>query len=1036
MKKKRAFRIFISSPDDVSAERKSAREIIEKVSNRLEGPVTLELSPFFWEEHPQAATGEDFQAQIPGPALFDLVVCILWSKLGSPPKEKLHRRQDKTPYESGTQLEFEESIAAFGRHGKPVVLVYRRTDRPKLDIDAEEQPARRRDWDQLQRFVHHWFEDRSSGAPNLPLRYYSGPAEFEKLFWEHLRNLPQLAQAQAASEGRTVDPHAGPRLTAWPRNKSPYRGLEVFDLDHEPIFFGRTRARDAVTKSLRKRAKEEACPCILIYGASGSGKSSLLRAGVLPQLLRPGPAWDDGPDVDQWRWAVFRPTDTPLGGDLLDGLARALLSQGAENQLGQRALPELADIGWDEAALADQLRHRPQSLGSFLRPALEKAGAPPLAAVPGTREKLVRLALGLDQLEEIFTAQVRETGSTESRERFNAESRVRFFHAVDALARSGLVWVAATLRSEFYPRCDEHPELVELSRGEGEYRLLPPTEEEVRDMILRPAETVGLEFEVFSSEEARQWKLGDAEPRRLEERLCADARSSPEGLPLLEFALNQLFLRCPSGLLTHRAYEEMERLTGVVAQQAEAIFNARLRDATETEAALTGILWQLVRLSEKENEPAARQPAPYETLIRGPADAPFPAAKALVDVFVENRLLVKDLDPERHPFVSLAHESLLRVWPRAAEWVKRNNGALRLRERVSNARKRWEASGDKVNTLLAGLDLAEAEKLLPRQMGEDGLAVLDATNQKFIQASLAHRAARQKRERRAFLAVAAMILALAAIALWRGQVAREQESLAVANARAAREQEAKAKARSLEAEQRRTEAENQTTRANTATEEAARNLEEARRLLKVAARNDVEEARSNFRQGAQARAFALLARAFRYDPAVPGGSEAAIHWLHVSGLRPPRAHLLGHTAPIKKAEFSKDGRRFLTVSEDRTARLWNPQTGESVGRPLSHIRSPDLASVCANGSLVFTVVDERTVQVWSTEDGEPFGEPMGGKAPLRQAAISADGSRALTLHEDARAYLWDPKSGKIVSDLAGGEHDLVWAYLLKDGRRV
>ena len=121
----KTLRIFISSPGDVGREREISQKLISRVEASFGGRVVLQ--PYYWEHEPMRATRGDFQDQIPEPETFDLVVCVLWSRLGSRLHPGKHCREDGTPYASGTEYEFESAIRGFAARGKPDLLVYRRT---------------------------------------------------------------------------------------------------------------------------------------------------------------------------------------------------------------------------------------------------------------------------------------------------------------------------------------------------------------------------------------------------------------------------------------------------------------------------------------------------------------------------------------------------------------------------------------------------------------------------------------------------------------------------------------------------------------------------------------------------------------------------------------------------------------------------------------------------------------------------------------------------------------------------------------------
>ena len=205
---------------------------------------------------------------------------------------------------------------------------------------------------------------------------------------------------------------------------------------------------------------------MLVFGASGSGKSSLVKAGLLPDLAIPGMIGR----VGLVRRAVMRPSDA--AGGPLDALAGAILST--------TALPELAGLRFTPERLASLLRKAPAEALIALEQGL---------AVAGTKGELAeaaeaRLALVVDQLEEIFTI-----------EGLGLEEREAFVTALGALAVSGIVWVIATMRSDFFDQLETVPSLVSLSAGEARFLLLPPNEAEIGQIIREPAQEAGLRFE-------------------------------------------------------------------------------------------------------------------------------------------------------------------------------------------------------------------------------------------------------------------------------------------------------------------------------------------------------------------------------------------------------------------------------------------------------------------------------------------------------------------------------------------------------------
>jgi hypothetical protein len=163
--------------------------------------------------------------------------------------------------------------------GRPLLRVYRNLLKltPPLE-PKEEREAFLRQWDSLQEFFAHW-ESNSQGNLAGTFNKYCNLEEFEELFREDFRTF------LTKEIGRETGPKASStKMRRWKSN--PFRGLNFFDFEHAPIFHGRTKAIGEVLQALEAQAKGQR-PFVLIVGASGSGKSSLVRAGVLPLLALP-----------------------------------------------------------------------------------------------------------------------------------------------------------------------------------------------------------------------------------------------------------------------------------------------------------------------------------------------------------------------------------------------------------------------------------------------------------------------------------------------------------------------------------------------------------------------------------------------------------------------------------------------------------------------------------------------------------------------------------------------------------------------------
>jgi WD40 repeat protein len=707
-------RVFLSSPGDVGLERLLAVRVLERLQGEFAAAVVLE--PILWEDLPLRAT-EHFQEQIVPPSQTDIVVAILWSRLGTRLPADKFRRADGSPYQSGTEWEFEDAVRSYQERGTPDLFVYRKTSEPQVSLNREDEIAERlRQKKALDAFVDHWF-----GNPNDSFKAafttFETPDQFEEKLESHLRatireRLPSFPSGEAPP-------------TRWYRG-SPFRRLEVFEFEHAPIFFGRTQAIGAVCDAITRQARLSRA-FVLVLGMSGCGKSSLVRAGVLPVLTQSGIV--EG--VDLWRRCVFRPGDSAT--DPLDALAHGLLSA--------NALPELEALSFPANVLAEHLRRAPHGADGPVRMALAR-----VAESAQTRDRLprrpeARLAVVVDQLEETFTRPLLSTADRE-----------KFLSALAALARSGVAWVVATMRSDFYARCAELPELVALKEGTGQYDLLPPTLGETGRIIRHPATAAGLAFEE-----------DPATGRRLDEALHESAFKNPQSLPLLEFTLDELYRRrTATGQLTWSAYRALGGLEGAIGHYAESVFQD-LDPAVQPE--LPALLRALVTVGTSEGEPVGARRAPREAV------AATEGRTVLLDDLIKARLVVTDSSPDGAPTVSLAHEALLRHWDRLSAWVQANRKELNVHARVATSLERWREGGRTADLLLPdGAPLEEGLALL-RSWGNE----IPEAEREFISLS-ADWARRNRRLKRIAVAALAALTLVAVVST--GVASREA---AVAN---------------------------------------------------------------------------------------------------------------------------------------------------------------------------------------------------------------------------------------------------------------
>jgi hypothetical protein len=596
-------RIFISSPADVRPERLRAEQIVARLDREFAHHFHVEA--VLWEREPLVATHHFQDAKnIPPPSSTDIVIVILWSRLGVPlPADKYRGAVSGRCPVTGTEWEFEDALAGAREHnGVPRLLLYRKTPSPIAALDDRAAVQHRLEQLELvEDFFARWFRSADGQSPTAASHSFAATGEFEEKLYDHVRAiLTERAGAMAKGVIRWSEP--------------PYRGLLSFDYEQAPVFFGRTRARNEL-RELLARQIERGVTFVLVFGASGSGKSSLVKAGLLPDLMLPGMIGR----VGLVRRALMRPSD--MGSDALFALATAILSPAA--------LPELTALHYTPERLCALLTKLPQEA----RLPIEQGLAVAATASGLTDIAEARLIIVVDQLEELFTS-----------ESFGQPGREVFVAALESLARSGLVWVVATMRSDFFDRLETLPALITLSAGEARYLLDPPDEAEIGQIIRQPAAEAGLRFEHDTATGAN-----------LEETIRQAVSSGHGALPLLSFLLDQLWQRrSEAGELTFAAYRDLAGLEGAIGRRAEEVFQAQ---PEAVQRALATVLRALVTVG---GSTATSRSAP---LSRFPAGSP---RRALVDAFLDAgaRLLVAE-GSSGTAQLRLAHEALLSHWPRA-----------------------------------------------------------------------------------------------------------------------------------------------------------------------------------------------------------------------------------------------------------------------------------------------------------------------------------------------------------------------------------
>ncbi|NJR61943.1 MAG: peptidase C14 [Cyanobacteria bacterium CRU_2_1] len=452
----------------------------------------------------------------------------------------------------------------------------------------------------------------------------------------------------------------------------PYKGLEFFDCnDEDPkYFFGRDRLIGQLLDHVRTHN------FLALVGASGNGKSSVLRAGLLHQLQL-------GRRIagsDRWRIRMTRPDRQPM-----QNLALAFVDEG------------LSDL--DRAEALGRATGLLNQGASGLQRLVQASTAP-------------RVMLVIDQFEEVFT----RCDSIEEREQFFACLMGALSNTEDKLC------LIIAMRADFVGKCFEQP-YSGLAQQIQQHLIpvLPMEPEELRAAIGQPAEQVGLEIE----------------PALVTEMLN-DIAGAPGSLPLLQYTLKQLWQQRQGNQLTLSTYQALGGINGTLDQRATAIYNSFEPAEQRTVQHIFQQLTQLGegtedtrrRVFQADLVAEPQHPAAQVQMVIDRLSSPEHR------LLVTSEVVSKGDKSERRAIVDVAHEALIRHWNRLRHWIEQNRDRLRQQRKIEASAIAWRDQGRKSGYLLQGLPLTEAIHFEKQQ--RETFPLSDSARM-FIQQSLRHR---------------------------------------------------------------------------------------------------------------------------------------------------------------------------------------------------------------------------------------------------------------------------------------------------------
>jgi WD40 repeat protein len=718
-------------------------------------------------------------------------------------------------------------------------------------------------------------------------------------------------------------------------------------------------------------------------GVSGAGKSSLLRAGILPRLRREGLA--AAPESAAWPCLVFTPGRAPL-----DELAVrvALLAR------------------TDAAAVRRQLEAEPAGFALTARQAaLTQGGVSTTdAQAPGSPEQH-RLLLVVDQFEQLFT----QCPDEDQRRAF-----VTALHAAASCAhtQTSAALVVLSVRADFEARCADYPQLADAIQDR--YLVTAMTDRQLRMAITEPAKQAGSRVE-DNLVEALLREISTRGPVSSSAFPASGTISGAGVLPLLSHALDQAWRHRAGDTLTLADYERTGGIEGAVADSAQSAYN-RLTPAQQSAA--RQVFTRLTATSPDNIDTAAR--VARADLIAGKSPGEIQDVEAVLEAFAAQRLLTLAADT-----VELSHEVLLTAWPLLRDtWLAETHTDRIIRTRLHDVAAEWTRDSRDPSYLYSGT-LLEAATDTAARAGADPVRYppISDSERDFLQASdRAHR--RRVLRRRTFTAaLMTLVVCFAAAAVWAFRASHN----------AARQRDIAVSRQLINQGETVGDADPTVAKLEAIAAWRIHPSNEARyAMLAAAALPGIATLTG--------QSLSVNSVAFSPDGTIlaSGSADHTVRLWNVATRQQIGDPLTGHTDTVASVAFSPDGTTLASGSADHTVRLWNVASHRPIGTPLTgHTDTVASVAFSPDGTTLASGGRDGTVRLWNVASHRPIGtlftDHRGG---VFSVAFSRDGT-TLASGGDGTVRLWDVTSRRQIGNPLTGHTGEVWSVAFsRDGKTL